>query len=409
MPKRGSSDADMSADPRNLATSAILTLPGLRRYRMALNRLADALGKEQTRVVRLQARNADLERRLSHVDADRNEVRARLARLKQKRLRALRERIARERRAKPSPDVLAVLLPARHAALLASRSHAEAQETHAALLRTRESYRAAFASQDGEAIGADRTEAGGLVFWLPHDAGGVGSLSHRLHRGRLPLREILGTREVSTGGVMLDIGANVGTTSIPRIALGDVQRVFAAEPEPKNFGCLVRNIRENGLEGFIVPDPVAISDRQDVAAMDLGGHIGTHRLNSRGTGPLVRTTTLDAWVTELNVDLESLSFIKCDTQGHEPQVMRGAARVLSQRQTAWQIEFSPGHIRSAGEDLAGFYAFLGKHFEWFIDIGEHAPGSRVRRTEALQEATAYVVERDRVRFTNLLLFNGARR
>lgn len=42
------------------------------------------------------------------------------------------------------------------------------------------------------------------------------------------------------GEVMLDIGANIGTTSFPRAILGAFRHIHAFEPEPRNFACLAR-------------------------------------------------------------------------------------------------------------------------------------------------------------------------
>lgn len=396
---------------RAFARDVVLRLPGLRRFKNLIRKLELA----QDRVDALESKLAVFKRRLAEEEQERSALRGRLDQLGVRltaarggaaaRLGRLREALHVSRRAAPSSDVLASLMPIRHAALLRSRHAAEARAEHAARLETSPVYRAAFEAAS-DAIDADRLELNGVTLWVPRDARGAGSLSDRLHRGQLPLRDILRTREVSMGRVMIDIGANIGTTSIPRIVLGDVERVFAAEPEPLNFACLVRSIRDNALEGLIVPAAVALSDREGELAIDLGSHIGTHRM-AKGPAagrPSVRTTTLDIWVRELGVDLDALAFIKCDTQGHEALVLRGAADVLSRRQTAWQIEFSPGHLRR--HDLADLYALLARHFDWFIDIGDRAVGDRVRPIAALVEATSYVVERRDVTFTNLLLFNG---
>lgn len=407
---------------RTRLDALVLRLPGLRRYGLALVRLERA----NARMLALEGKLADQAQRLRDQKREVGAMRAqlddqrqllvgtrvstlaRLTRLRNSLQAAKRVRASldRARRDQPTADVLAHLLPLRHAALIQSGAAAVAATEHASRLQTSAAYRAAFEVSEDAHLPADRLEINGVTIWVPQDARGAGSLSDRLHRGQLPLREIVKTREVSIGRVMIDIGANIGTTSIPRVVLGDVGQVFAAEPEPRNFACLVRSIRDNRLEGLVVPSAVALSDREGEMPFKLGTQIGTHRLakSAAAGGPKVRMTTLDIWARELGVDLHALTFVKCDTQGHEPSVLRGAAGVLARRQAAWQIEFSPGHLRRAG--VTELYTLLERHFDWFIDIGERAEGDRVRPATALAEGTAYVVERRGVSFTNLLLFNG---
>lgn len=132
--------------------------------------------------------------------------------------------------------------------------------------------------------------------------------------------------------------------------LGDFQCVYAAEPEPANYTCLVQNIMANGLTGFILPDRVAIGLASGRVAMELSPSIGAHRLVdgrevSAGPAPpghvIVRSLTLDSWIDYLALDRSLIAFIKCDVQGWESNVLAGAPRTLQHRHIAWQLEVSP--------------------------------------------------------------------
>ena len=158
----------------------------------------------------------------------------------------------------------------------------------------------------------------GLNWSLPPDRGPTSRLTERmLHEDWLPLADLLQTREVSGGGVMLDIGANVGTTSVPRVILGDAALVYAAEPEPENFSCLVRNIVDNGVRGVVLPDQVAIDDRNGRVALKLAPTMGAHSVigGRAGEGSIeVEAVTLDRWVEKLGIDSEAIRFIKVDSR-----------------------------------------------------------------------------------------------
>ena len=103
---------------------------------------------------------------------------------------------------------------------------------------------------------------------LPADNSDAGSLAHRIiEQGWLPLDDLATIRQFVVGGIMLDVGANVGTTSIPRVVLGDFPLVYAAEPNTENFECLVGNVLDNQLAGRVLPDRIAISSTTGTARL----------------------------------------------------------------------------------------------------------------------------------------------
>ena len=209
---------------------------------------------------------------------------------------------------------------------------------------------------------------------------------------------------------MIDIGANVGTTSIPRALLGDFDCVYAIEPDPGNYACLVRNVVANGVRGLVLPDRVAIGDADGEMTLRMLKS-GTHHLVTRasdvreGERVTVPCLTLDAWIDRMGIDLSDVAFVKSDTQGWDARVLAGAARVLARRHIAWQVEFSPAMLERSGRSLDAVYGLLERHFTHFIDLrGE--TGARVRPTSVLRDALAYVGTGSR-RYTNVLLYSAA--
>ena len=229
-----------------------------------------------------------------------------------------------------------------------------------------------------------------------------------MRRARLPLEEILKTRELAVGRFMIDIGANVGTTSIPRVLLGDFNAVYAIEPDPANYACLVRNIVVNGVRGLVLADRVAIGDTNgEMTLRTLTS--GTHHLVTRASKVphdervTVPCVTLDTWVERMGLDLSEVAFIKSDTQGWDARVLTGATRVLAHRHIAWQIEFSPAMLERSGRSVSEVYELLAQQFTHFIDL-RNETAARVRATSELREALAYVGKTER-RYTNLLLYS----
>jgi FkbM family methyltransferase len=62
---------------------------------------------------------------------------------------------------------------------------------------------------------------------------------------------------IPQGGIVVDVGANIGMFSVAA-ALGGAALVLAYEPNPTNFKLLCQNIKDNGLEGKILPFPLAV-------------------------------------------------------------------------------------------------------------------------------------------------------
>lgn len=258
---------------------------------------------------------------------------------------------------------------------------------------------------------ARRTTIDGLHWWVPAlPSQSAASVERMLAKQRFPYLAIAQTRDVSVGGIMLDIGANVGRMAIPRVILGDSTKAYCAEPDELNCQCLIANVRENKLEGLVVADHVAISDRVGQLPLQRGKMSGGHRVVHTGDAHddaiSVRCTTLDAWVEERAIDLTDVTFVKVDTQGSEVHVLTGASRVLSAPHIAWQIEVSPVHLRLAGTSSQALYAILTERFTHFFDLNPHAAGDRLRPIADLPGALEYLEQGDDDTQTDVVVYRA---
>jgi FkbM family methyltransferase len=323
--------------------------------------------------------------------------------------RRLETRKQRARAAQPDEAVLEHVLPLRHAARLAA-NHDGRIAREAAFAERSASYREALARSDAPPPAAECVVIAGLTWWIPAETGETEGVAQQIAgKRRLPLREILETRELAVGRVMIDIGANVGTTSIPRALFGDFNCVYAIEPDPANYACLVRNIVTNGVRGLVLPDRVAVGDAEGEMTLRMRKS-GTHHLVTRAEDVredervTVPCVTLDAWVSRMGIDLADVAFIKSDTQGWDARVLGGAAGVLARKHIAWQIEFSPAMLQRSGRSMDEVFHLLERHFTHFIDLRNEG-GTRVRRTAELRNALAYVGKASRP-YTNVLLYTA---
>jgi FkbM family methyltransferase len=132
-----------------------------------------------------------------------------------------------------------------------------------------------------------------------------------------------------TGGVALDVGANVGAYSLLLGQwVGTNGSVFAFEPAPDIFKGLARHIVMNGLETVVTPIPAAVGDRVATASLLVAGTHGESRLASgeaEGDTIAVPMTTVDAFCVERGLTPD---FIKVDVEGFELSVLRGARETI---------------------------------------------------------------------------------
>lgn len=380
----------------------------LRRVRAVVGSTRDERTAAQRELVTARTRAREtLERAkalVGELSTARTEIKAR-----RDEVRSLRQELRRVRAIIGAPrDELRALLPVRAAAAL-TRHDPESAVLAARFAELSPAYaEAQDAWQRGDRPLLRQRTIAGMQFSIPEDGGAEGSLSFRLAHGWLPLDDIIRVRPLAVGGVMLDIGGNIGTTCIPRVVFGDFARAYAAEPEHDNYRCLVGNVLDNGLAGRLLPDRVAISSSNGTARLRRTTRIGGHSLLAMGqqwAGQVddVPCLTIDTWLAKLGVAPESVGFVKVDTQGWDPHALAGAPGLLARREVVWQIEVSPPLMAKAGYSVADLAALVAQHFTHIKEL-DPTDGRGLRpATEVIELLNAI---EGRKRFTNLILLNA---
>lgn len=136
---------------------------------------------------------------------------------------------------------------------------------------------------------------------------------------------------VRAGGVFVDVGANIGTACLPSLRWFD--SAVAIEPDPLNVRLLRANAALNGEETRVTVIERACSDRNGVATLRLAaGKHGNHSVGSTRPGqPSVEVpcSTVDAILSELGVAVDDVGMLWVDVEGHEVQVLEGAAGLIA--------------------------------------------------------------------------------
>lgn len=193
---------------------------------------------------------------------------------------------------------------------------------------------------------------------------------------------------IKADSTILDIGANVGYFSLLGASLAGKGRVFAFEPDPRNYQRLMANVYLNGLQGRVRCENAAVADKDgeilltNLDASNSGGRLTVDKreevdsLFGKDFASLpVRSLRLDSFLKDERVD-----FIKIDIEGYEPKAFAGLSGILSRWHPAIVSEFSPDNLLNIGktrpeEFLASFlrlgYAISAVEFESgkLIDCG----------------------------------------
>ena len=170
------------------------------------------------------------------------------------------------------------------------------------------------------------------------------------------------------GGTYLDIGANIGLTTIP-VAQNPKVHCIALEPEPTNFRNLIANITANCEHGNVRALQLAAFSQAASIELELAtGNLGDHRLRLTSASGLMEeharpTIQVDAApLDDVVGPIKGALAIKIDTQGSEPFVFAGGKQTLERADLLIQ-EFWPYGMGRMGGDVEQVIRYLEKTFD----------------------------------------------
>jgi FkbM family methyltransferase len=138
----------------------------------------------------------------------------------------------------------------------------------------------------------------------------------------------------------VDIGANKGTYSYFMARLA--QQVYAFEPNPKMFAVLRRTAGRN-----VTALPLALSDRSGAATLRVPyGRKGVSNQGSSLSAAKPMENFIPLPVERRRLDdlgLGDIGFIKIDVEGHEREVLEGAAETIGRDRPTLLIEIEEAH------------------------------------------------------------------
>ena len=140
--------------------------------------------------------------------------------------------------------------------------------------------------------------------------------------------------QVRPGTVALDVGAHKGgyTYWLAR-SVGAAGHVYTFEPQPR----LAQNLRRSFDPARVTVENAGVSDHQGIMRLNIptdgrpspGASLeATATATATGHSIEVRVIRLDDYLRDLPGRGQKVSFLKCDVEGHELHVFRGAEQLL---------------------------------------------------------------------------------
>ncbi|NHK97927.1 FkbM family methyltransferase [Rubrivivax benzoatilyticus] len=175
-----------------------------------------------------------------------------------------------------------------------------------------------------QVMGVDRT-----VYGYESD-GFFGDIDSHIANNQGLITEICG---LPSGSVFVDVGANIGGTTLLAAAAG--ARILAIEASPRNADLFELNMRANAVSAQLFRC-AAGSAVGEVYFSEVAYGAGNHVEPSGAL--VVPVRTIDSIVAEAGID--RLDLLKIDVEGYESEVLRGARETLRTFRPTVVMEFN---------------------------------------------------------------------
>lgn len=190
------------------------------------------------------------------------------------------------------------------------------------------------------------------------------------------------------GDIVVDLGANLGYfTLLAARLVGGKGKVYAFEPEPVNYGLLLKNIEINGYRN-IVPVQKAVSDttgtlRLFVDKEDTGAHT-IHQSGDNTEFIEIQSITLDEFFRDKK---HPIDVIKMDIEGAEMAALLGMERLVKENEDLKMfVEFYPPGIKRRGDSPEEFARRLLEDYRFSIlAIGEYTEDKKYLKINKVDE------------------------
>jgi FkbM family methyltransferase len=128
---------------------------------------------------------------------------------------------------------------------------------------------------------------------------------------------------------IVDLGANIGLTSLFFAAMFPAARIICVEPDPENFELLRQNCYLNGFQWTCLK--CAIGPATTAATLLIDRYANRHRVTTQGmpSGAAIRVAMLDMDDLIEKCDVDTIDVLKVDIEGGEEELFATSSSWIS--------------------------------------------------------------------------------
>ncbi|MFH1656592.1 MAG: FkbM family methyltransferase [Candidatus Nealsonbacteria bacterium] len=215
---------------------------------------------------------------------------------------------------------------------------------------------------------------------------------------------------VKKGNVVVDLGANIGYfTLLAAKLVGPSGKVYAFEPEPKNFNYLKDNIKINNYNHVFL-NQKAVSDKQGITKLFICSYDTGHHTINQNKGIEVYSSGRE--IQEKSIEIETIilddflrdktnkvDILKIDVEGAELLAVKGMKGILEKnRNIKILLEFFPLLIKEMGSSPKELMRILVREhgFNVFVVGQDYAmnvnPSRELLKVNSFKEITGFLKE-----------------
>lgn len=217
-------------------------------------------------------------------------------------------------------------------------------------------------------------------------------------------------RGAALGPVFVDVGANIGISTLDALMQFGFEDAVCFEPDSRNFRTLRMNLVLNDLDDKVSAHRMALSNHEGQSVLQrTDGNFGDSQLVAAAepAGPGARDhevceiTRLDSYLDEHPGLLERIGLLWIDAQGHDPLVLQGAERLMKEG-TPVVVEYWPKGLQEHSA-LELFETLVAENYRSVVDLRILSDGNLPQATidsSEIRSLRGYYLDDE---FTDLLL------
>lgn len=180
-------------------------------------------------------------------------------------------------------------------------------------------------------------------------------------------------------GYFLDIGANIGTTSIYiKKKINENLRIIGFEAGRSNYdlfriNCILNQVEDIKVELLGLSDSNTRKKYRYVAKNSGGSGIVEDDFKGGSEISTIDMMKLDDYLEKKNISPEEISYIWMDTEGHEYEIITGGFKTLQAKKIPLLQEFNAVHYIGK-RTLESYCQKIEAIYDFFLDVHEYMSG-----------------------------------